>query len=232
VEAAVHVDVVPPTESPLDRASTAERAAEVLRDRITEGYYRPGTRLSEEAICAELKVSRNTLREAFRLLIHERLLSQQPYRGVSVRVLSVHDVIDLYQVRKVIECGAVAASTSTNYDRVAQAVAEGEQAESQSDWQGLGTANIHFHQALVALADSPRLADLMRGILAELRLVFHVMVDPRTFHEPYLARNRELLALLTSGDRSKAVETLADYLDIAERQLVEAYTRQQPVTTE
>jgi hypothetical protein len=58
------------------------------------------------------------------------------------------------------------------------------------------------------------------------------MVDPRTFHEPYLARNRELLALLTSGDRAKAVETLADYLDIAERQLVEAYGRQQPVTTE
>lgn len=212
-------------DSPLDRPSIAERVADVLRDRITEGYYQPGSRLSEEAIGGELKISRNTLREAFRLLTHERLLLHEPYRGVSVRVLSVHDVVDLYRVRKVVECGAVAGADGP-LDRVAAAVAEGEAAESESDWQGLGTANIHFHQALVALAGSPRLDELMRGILAELRLVFHVMADPRRFHEPYLARNREILTLLTDGDAPAAARVLAAYLDDAERQLAEAYAAQ------
>jgi DNA-binding GntR family transcriptional regulator len=214
--------------SPIDRPSIAERVADVLRSRITEGHYQPGSRLSEEAIGGELKISRNTLREAFRLLTHERLLLHEPYRGVSVRVLSVHDVVDLYRVRKVIECGAVAgglvASYTAGLDRVAAAVAEGEAAETAGDWQGLGTANIRFHQALVALADSPRLDDLMRGILAELRLVFHVMDDPRRFHEPYLARNREITALMVAGDRSGATAMLADYLDDAESQLVRAYS--------
>jgi DNA-binding GntR family transcriptional regulator len=224
----VRTDTVPTTgtdRSPLDRPSIAERVAEVLRDRITEGYYRPGSRLSEEAIGGELKISRNTLREAFRLLTHERLLLHEPYRGVSVRVLTAHDVVDLYRVRKVIECGAVASGTADVLDRIAAAVTEGEQAETGSDWQGLGTANIRFHRALVALAGSPRLDDLMRGILAELRLVFHVMADPRRFHEPYLARNREILALLTAGDRTAAAAHLSDYLDVAERQLVEQFTR-------
>ena len=50
----------------LGRASTAERVADILRDRITEGYVPPGARLSEESIGGALGVSRNTLREAFR----------------------------------------------------------------------------------------------------------------------------------------------------------------------
>lgn len=219
-------------ETPLDRPSIAERVADVLRTRLTEGYYQPGSRLSEEAIGGELKISRNTLREAFRLLTHERLLLHEPYRGVSVRVLSVHDVVDLYRVRKVVECGAVAAPPydEAALDRVEAAVVEGETAEASSDWQGLGTANIRFHRALVALAGSPRLDELMRGILAELRLVFHVMADPRRFHEPYLTRNRQLVELLRAGDRRGAVTALAAYLDDAERQLVDAYSRVDPTS--
>ncbi|HKN96002.1 MAG TPA: GntR family transcriptional regulator [Pseudonocardiaceae bacterium] len=212
--------------SPLARPSIAERVADVLRDRITDGYYRPGTRLSEEAIGAELKISRNTLREAFRLLTHERLLLHEPYRGVSVRVLTVHDVVDLYQVRKVIECGAVATGTADadRIDAARAAVADGETAERDGDWQALGTANIRFHRALVAMAGSRRLDDLMRGILAELRLAFHVMEDPKRFHEPYLTRNREIVGRLAGGDRDGATAMLAAYLDDAERQLVDAYS--------
>jgi DNA-binding GntR family transcriptional regulator len=64
----------------------------------------------------------------------------------------------------------------------------------------------------------------MRGILAELRLVFHVMADPKRFHEPYLTRNREIVGRLAEGDRETATAMLATYLDDAERQLVEAYS--------
>ena len=84
--------------SDLGRASTAGRVADVLRTRITEGHLSPGTRLSEEDIGAALGVSRNTLREAFRLLGHERLLVHEFNRGVFVRRLTVDDVRDLERV--------------------------------------------------------------------------------------------------------------------------------------
>jgi DNA-binding GntR family transcriptional regulator len=64
----------------------------------------------------------------------------------------------------------------------------------------------------------------MRGVLAELRLVFHAMDNPRSFHEPYLARNREILAALKAADRVKAELLLAAYLDDAEKQLVQKYS--------
>ena len=98
--------------SRLGRSSTAERVADILRDRIIEGLFKPGQRLSEESICEALGVSRNTLREAFRLLSHERLLDHRLNRGVFVRVLSVEDVADLYQVRRVIEGVAVRRTPS------------------------------------------------------------------------------------------------------------------------
>src|SRR3954451_16364974 len=96
----------------LGRTSTAERVSDILRSRIAEGYFPPGTRLSEDSIGGALGVSRNTLREAFRLLTHERLLAHELNRGVFVRVPSIEDVVDIYRVRKIIECAAVRGVTA------------------------------------------------------------------------------------------------------------------------
>ncbi|MGW7288671.1 GntR family transcriptional regulator [Streptomyces sp. NPDC054847] len=210
----------------LGRSSTAERVADILRTRISEGYLPPGSKLSEDAIGGALGISRNTLREAFRLLTHERLLVHELNRGVFVRMLTVQDVTDIYQVRRLIECAAVRGLDAPPYDlsHAEAAVAEGEKAAKEGAWRDLGTANIHFHHAVVALARSRRLDELMRGILAELRLVFHAMDNPRGFHEPYLERNREILSALKAADRAKAELLLAAYLDDAEQQLVERYS--------
>jgi DNA-binding GntR family transcriptional regulator len=56
----------------------------LLRTHIMEGLFPPGTRLSEEVLGQALGVSRNTLREAFRLLCHERLAVHQMNRGIFV----------------------------------------------------------------------------------------------------------------------------------------------------
>ncbi|MER5177691.1 GntR family transcriptional regulator [Streptomyces sp. NPDC002896] len=209
----------------LGRTSTAERVADILRSRIADGYFRPGTRLSEDSIGGALGVSRNTLREAFRLLTHERLLVHQLNRGVFVRVLTVEDVEDIYRTRRLVECAVVRGLGKPPYelDAVAEAVADGRRAARERDWKGLGTANIHFHRELVALAGSERTDEVMRSVFAELRLAFHVVDDPRRLHEPYLARNRQILETLQAGDRDKAERLLAEYLDDSRRGLVEVY---------
>ncbi|HEV7790918.1 MAG TPA: GntR family transcriptional regulator [Pseudonocardia sp.] len=214
----------------LGRTSTAERVAGILRARVSAGYFPPGTRLAEEDITGALGISRNTLREAFRLLTHERLLEHKLNRGVFVRVLDMADVLDLYRVRKHVECSVARTVTErpANLAGIADAVRQGELSLGEQDWRGLGTANIRFHQEIVAVAGSPRLDELMRGVLAELRLVFHVMANPRWFHEPYLSRNRDILAALERGNGVEAEQLLAKYLDDAERQLVEAYTARPP----
>jgi DNA-binding GntR family transcriptional regulator len=188
----------------LGRTSTAERVADILRDRIAEGFFPPGMRLSEDSIGGALGISRNTLREAFRLLTHERLLVHQLNRGVFVRVLAVEDVADLYRVRRLIECAVVRGLGRPPFplERLTAAVTQGTRAARERDWAAVGTANIHFHRELVALAGSPRTDELMRSVLAELRLMFHGVDDARGIHEPYLVRNRQIMEALREGDRN------------------------------
>lgn len=211
----------------LGRTSTAERVADILRTRIAEGFFPPGTRLSEDSIGGALGVSRNTLREAFRLLTHERLLVHELNRGVFVRVLAVEDVVDIYRTRRLVERAVVhdLGEPPFRLDGLVRAVTGGERDAREGNWAGVSTANIHFHRELVALAGSARMDELMRGVLAELRLVFHLVDDPRALHEPYLMRNREILDALDAGERVKAERLLVEYLDDSRDQLVRVYTR-------
>ena len=147
-----------------DRSSTAERVADVLRSRITEGELPPGSRLSEEQLVSVLSVSRNTLREAFRLLTHEGLLVHQMHRGVFVPELAADEVVDLYRLRCMIECDVV-RSLEGNLDMARlrplhDDVAAGESAAQRGDWVAVGTANMRFHQHLVELAGSRRMNEV------------------------------------------------------------------------
>ncbi len=210
----------------LDRSSTSERVADVLRRRITEGDLRPGTRLSEEQLVAVLRVSRNTLREAFRLLTHEGLLVHLLHRGVFVPELDEADRVDLYRLRRTIECD-VLRSLQGKLDAVRlrplhDDVAAGESAAARGDWVAVGTANMRFHQHLVALAGSRRTDEVTARLLAELRLVFHAVASPQRLHEPYVRRNRALLDLLVAGDAEGAAKELGEYLHDSEAELLDA----------
>lgn len=211
----------------LRRSSTAERLADVLRRRITEGDLPPGTRLSEELLVSAMGVSRNTLREAFRLLTHERLLVHRMHRGVFVPELGEDDLVDLYRLRRSIECDVLERldphASAERFDDLRADVQAAEKAQVRGDWQEVGTANMRFHRHLVGLAGSRRMDELADRLLAEVRLLFSVIDAPRELHERYVSRNRRLLELLQAGDPKAAALELADYLCESEETLLAAF---------
>lgn len=212
----------------LDRSSTAERVADVLRRRITEGDLTPGTRLSEEQLVGALRVSRNTLREAFRLLTHERLLVHQLHRGVFVPELDESDLVDLYRLRRAVECDVVRSLADVDAVQLRPLhddVAAGESAAERGDWIAVGTANMRFHRHLVGLAGSRRIDEVAARLMAELRLAFHAVASAEELHQPYVTRNRTLLDLLAGGDVARAAKELEEYLHDSEAQLLLAVRR-------
>ncbi|TWD79952.1 DNA-binding GntR family transcriptional regulator [Kribbella amoyensis] len=209
-----------------DRSSSAERVADVLRRRITEGQLRPGTQLSEELLKEALQVSRNTLREAFRLLTHEGLLVHRMHRGVFVPDLTEDDLVDLYRLRRVLECDVVRGLTDLEPDRLDPLRADLEAsraAAGSGDWIAVGTANMRFHRHLVGLAGSTRIDEIIGRLLAELRLLFHVIATPQALHEPYIARNQALLELLEAGECERAADELHQYMLDSEARLLAAF---------
>jgi DNA-binding GntR family transcriptional regulator len=193
--------------------SVATRVATELRLQIAEGGLLPGTKLKEEALSEELGVSRNTVREAFAELASERLVVRLPNRGVFVASLGVNDIHDVYTVRRAIEVSAVRGGGSPeSIASVRAAVEEGKRAAAAGDSEGLGSANQHFHGALVALASSERLNTIMSQVLAEMRLFFHKASVDGGFYQDYLEENEQICKALEAGDNELAAERLLAYL--------------------
>jgi DNA-binding GntR family transcriptional regulator len=198
--------------------------ADELRLQLAEGVLLPGARLTESTIAEDLGVSRNTVREAFAELASERLVVRHPNRGVFVASLEAGDIHDVYTVRRVIEVSAIrGGGTPEAVAAVRAAVEEGKVAAAANDDEGLGTANQHFHKAIVALAGSRRLNTIMAQVLAEMRLFFHKATMDAHFYSGYLKDNEEICVALEAGEPDRAAELLLAYLDRSEEKQAEVH---------
>ena len=210
--------------------SLVEHMAARLRAMIAGGELVPGQKLSETKLAAELDISRNTLREVFRLLTRERLLRHRPNRGVFVTEPSLATILDIYRVRRLVEVPALAQAWP-GHEAVARmrlAVEEAARMARHADWKAVGSANMDFHAAIVALTDSPRLIAFFAQISAELRLSFGLLDNPGVLHQPYIDLNRTIVERLEDGDPKGAAEALDDYLTKSERTFMTAFARLGP----
>lgn len=205
----------------------AEVIAERIRQKVVSGILTPGSHLSEVALGDELQVSRNTLREVFRLLTKEGLLRHEANRGVFVAIPSMATIMDIYRVRRLVECPALANGYARHpaVTRMRQAVNDGFGHRERKQWLEVGSADIAFHRAIVELADSPRLTQFYGHVSLELRLVFGLLRDPEYLHGSYLDKNSEILEQFAAGDAAGAAAELEDYLHHAERFILTAYNR-------
>lgn len=194
---------------------------------LVEGELVPGQRLSEATLAESLQISRNTLREAFRVLTREGLLKHEPNRGVTVAEPDLASIIDIYRVRRFIECKAIAQGYPLHPGTVhmREAVEAGIRAREAKDWLAVGTANMMFHKAIVELADSPRLVVFYGQISAELRLAFGLLNDPELLHMPYVDMNVSILRCIEEGRPEEATQMLEAYLVQSERTVLAAYER-------
>lgn len=204
-----------------------EGIAEQLRQKITKGEFSPGQRLSEQALSDSLGISRNTLREVFRMLTKDGLIKHAPNRGVFVAVPSIASIIDIYRVRRLIECQALAQAYPRHpaKKKMREAVQASLRHRDGGDWVAVGTANMAFHMAIVELADSERLNLMFASVLAELRLAFGLLGDPEFLHAPYVDMNVGILELAEAGEFARAAATLNDYLVHSERIVLAVYAR-------
>lgn len=207
--------------------SLADTVANTIRLMLIQGELRAGQRLSEAALSQQLDISRNTLREVFRILIKEGLLHHEPNRGVSVVIPSIADIIDIYRVRRLIECPALEKAWPLHpaHKRMRDAVQDAQQAREAKDWLRVGSANMAFHAAIVALSDSERLSAMFEDLAAELRLAFGMLDDPEYLHAPYVDLNARLLQMFMDGQTATAARELEAYLVQSERMVLAVYAR-------
>lgn len=210
-----------------DGLPLAERLARRIRTLLISGELSPGQRLSEAAFSDRFEVSRNSLREAFRLLTRDGLLRHEANRGVFLTVPTMASIIDIYRVRRMLECGALRQAWHQHpaIKVMREAVVVARRQRELADWIGVGSANMTFHAAIVDLADSARLNEFYERIAAELRLCFGLLNDPEHLHSPFVDMNDAITTLVENDKPHEAAAQMETYLNLAERTMLKALER-------
>lgn len=206
----------------INRISVADQVASILRRRILDGELPPGTPLQEVAMAASLGVSRNTVREATRILSMEGLLKRKAHRGVVVAQLSLKDVAEIYQLRHLLEIPAVLAAKMEDSDVFAElrSALEGyERAVEDADWVRAVRFDLQFHTLLIRFHRNRRLESFYQKLIGELRMGM-VLVDLRHDDPGRLVpAHRQICQLLTSGETKECATLLAQHLHDSETRL-------------
>jgi DNA-binding GntR family transcriptional regulator len=208
----------------INRTSVADQVASILRRRILDGELPPGTPLQEVPMASSLGVSRNTVREATRILSLEGLLKRNAHRGVVVAQLSLTDVAEIYQIRRLLEIPAVLASQREVSDVFAEmhSALEGyERAVESADWVRAVRFDLHFHTLLIHFHRNRRLESFYQKLIGELRMGM-VLVDLR-HDDPggLVPAHRRIYQLLTNGETEECASLLAQHLRDSETRLTE-----------
>lgn len=180
------------TQTDLRNAGRGEAAYTRLREAIQQRRLVPGERVTEADLAEKLGVSRTPVREAIQRLIAEGLLSIGPARGLVVTELNRDQVMQLYELREVLEGASAAgaarhapdaeiAAIRRHFDRMAAMLGAPD---------ALAVANREFHRAIYAAARNQFLIQAANGLADSLNLIpgttFSAPGRPEAAHAEHL----------------------------------------------
>lgn len=207
--------------------SVAEGLRASLAQRILALELPPGTALTEQSLAVRYDVSRNTVREALRLLADDGLVRHHRHRGAVVARPSPADLADLYAARRAVETAAAWSISRADADALTAmgaAVDRMRGAAAAGDGRAVAEADLGFHAAMVAVVASDRLDRFMGSLCSELRLAL-IALD-RARPEPGKAdEHQRLLDLAEAGDAAALADAVAAHLDVAAAQAQAVFDR-------
>lgn len=136
----------------------SEQLVDLVRDRILTGVVAPDRPIRQDALAAELGVSKIPLREALARLEQEGLLASQANRGFTVRPLNAKEAEEVYALRLKLEPDMIAAAARLATDADQRAASDTlDRMEEVTDalGDGVGAFNRAFHLALLRPAAQP-----------------------------------------------------------------------------
>jgi DNA-binding GntR family transcriptional regulator len=158
--------------------SLREIVAESLRQAILDGSIRPGQKIMDADIAAQMGVSRSPVREALRMLEKEGLVRSTPNRGVSVAELSAEDIVQLYAIRSALEglaaawaCRHVTDGELDELRRICREMRDLLPFASDEARKEFLRKDLEFHALLVSAARLPMLKDMLASIQMQTRMI-------------------------------------------------------------
>lgn len=169
---------------------------------IEAGEFQPGDRLREVDVAERLGLSRTPVREALRRLEAENIIEHRPRIGAVIRTLGRTEVVELYEMRLVLERTAaeMAAKHAMQAEVDALATINDQIAEASQTPAKAAAINQQFHRAIYLAARNRFLLESARGLNNALLLLGPTTLADEARIKTVLAQHNQIIDAIAAGD--------------------------------
>lgn len=196
-----------------------------LRDAVLTGKLLPGDRLKEVQLAKDLGVSRPTLREAIYQLIHEGLLVQEAYKGVTVAEIDASTISDIAVVRsslEIIAAKAIAADKDpASREALRQAWSEYDAAASSGDLARENEAHLGLHETIWMASGNVMLRRIWPIVSASVHLALSTDVAVRHDNDRNRRMHRELVEAILDNRRRVITRAVRQHIQVSAGELLD-----------
>ena len=189
-----------------------ESIARRIREAILAGKLPPGSRIREITVSEQMGVSRGPVREAFRMLEEQGLITSSRYRGSRVATLSATEAEEIYTLRAQLEAYALELAAKRFTDaHIAgkQAAVDGMRAgAARQDYLVASKSDLKFHSVIWEASGHGLLRSILHNLRTKIELLLaydHRLVENRA---QVLQDHQIIIDQLGAGNVTQAVELL------------------------
>lgn len=201
---------------PIKTANLSEQIADHLGERIIRGALSPNARLTETDLAAELEVSTNSLREAFRILEKRHLITIFARRGARVADITENQVKELYDFLFLL-LGQLAGRAAATWqqgelDDLVTVLPIIERFHSDGDIRGAHQAVFEFLPRALRFARNHYLAEAIRDLMPQLqRYSYIALTEETTEFDVSLGIFQRLLVNVLGRNEEAAAADIREY---------------------
>ncbi|HEX3864418.1 MAG TPA: GntR family transcriptional regulator [Stellaceae bacterium] len=203
----------------IPRGTQGAQAYQKLRALLKDGVLKPGERIVEATLAERLAVSRTPVRDAIRRLEAEGLLNHQPREGVVVARLDRRGVVELYEMREVLEGTAARLFTRHASDLEVEGLLDlaHQERRLQGKADELAAHNLRFHNQIHRGAHNRFLEKALQGVYAVRWLLGPSQMLTTDRAEEALAEHTELAQAILDRDAPLAESISRKHVRSAQR---------------
>ena len=190
---------------------------QTLREAILRGELKPGERLMELQLAAQLGVSRTPIREAIRMLEQEGLAVTMPRKGAEVAKMTLKGMEDVLEIREALDILACQLACDRISDELLVVLEEKKKAFEASletkDVKVIADADISFHDVIYEATGNPKLIALLSNLREQIYRYRVEYLKREDSHEVLLAEHQHIIQMLAQRDEARAVEAVCAHID-------------------
>ena len=194
------------------KSSLKQQAYATLKNKLIRCEYTPGSIMNEAELCADLQMSRTPIREAVIQLEMENWLKVIPKKGIQIPPITIDEVMQIFDTRKVIEPLAFKMGSSFLQSEMLRhlqeqfSMPEGATMESYQ----LDTA---MHLYLIERCGNSFIIEMMHKVFERNTRI--IISSPGNASHIHDSRNEhlEILRLALEGKIEEASEALTTHID-------------------